>query len=94
MNIWVAKNKNAGKKVLMSDYAIGGPFFEKEYSVWLYEPEIIEEDGAITYLSRHSMTIDEKTLEELFSFSNETKMMMAKIFNGDKPRKFKVQVVG
>lgn len=95
MDIWIAKNKNAGKEILGSKYFDGGPFFQKEYNVWFNEPWVdtssTEEEKWL--IRSADWRIDEAELKQLFSYSKETRLKSATLHDEYTPQKFKIQII-
>ena len=95
MDVWIAKNKNAGKEIIGSKYFDGGPFFQKEYNIWFREPyvEDVYHNNKEKRLTEADLRVDEKTLKQLFSFSKETRLKCAQLHDEYEPKKFKLQVI-
>lgn len=95
MDIWVAKNKYAGKEILGTKYLDDGPFFQKEYNIWFNEPWVDtsspEEENWL--IRSADWRISEEELKRLFSFSKDTRLKGALVHDDFTPRKFKVQVI-
>lgn len=59
MKIYIAKCDKFGEEVPFSKWANGGPWYYKEFWVWMLNKPIIDENNQFTWIGEKTMSEDE-----------------------------------